>query len=846
MLATDARIFMTTLWQDLRFGARTLTKSPGLTVVIVIALALGLGVNIAVFGIVNSFLIRPPHVAHPEQLSWVFMGPRGERHVWGSLSYPDVERLRQQKELFSDVLATASDWWVFGEGQGRRARSGEPVDLSLGELASGNAFQVMGVQAALGRTFTPEDDRPGAPPVIVLSDTTWRHQFGADPSVLGRKVYLNTAALTVIGVMPPDFAGFNHQELSTRISYWAPLAHWMWLSGVEAGWMTSHDTRALHALARLQPGVTLPQAQAQLDVIAQTLATEFPASNKGTRLAIVSEVEGRYGESYRSMQLSCALALLVAGLVLVICCANIANLLLARALKRNRELGIRLALGAGRARIVRQLLTESLLLAVVGGGLGLALAFWFGDLVLAVLPETPYDPAIAFEPDLRTIGWAVAATLLAGLGFGAFPAWRASRGNLMTTIKTDARTEGHRLRRPSLRQVLVIAQLAISIVVVASGGLFLRSLDKLEAVDPGYRTENLVSGLVNPGLFTEDEVAVKRFFEELTRRLEQLPGVRSVSSSLYMPLVNVQGSAGPLIKDGDPPPPPNETVPIFYSVIAAKYFETMGTTLLTGRDFVEAERKGRPGVVIINAQLARTLYGREDAALGKQFRLGGLDAPPLRIVGVARDGRYVSLVEEPRPWLYLPSLAPEIHDTRWSMRTFQLRAASERDVPAVAAGLRAAVASLDPRVPVSELMAARGHLSFQLLLPRVAASLGSMLAMLALALATMGIYSVMTYAVSQRTREIGIRMALGGQVRDVLRMVLGQGLGLIGAGVVVGCLGAWAITRLLASLLYGVSPADPLTYLTTVTVLMAVALLATLIPARRATKVDPVIALRHE
>jgi predicted permease len=845
MLAKDGTV-MTTLWQDLRFGARTLTKSPGLTLVIVVALALGLGVNMAVFGLVDSFLIRPPRVAHPEQLAWVFMGPRDEPHVWGGLSYPDVERLRQQQDVFSDVLATTSDWWVFSEGQGHRAHGGEAVDLSRGELASGNAFQLLGVHAALGRTFTQQDDRPGAPPVIVLSDSLWRRQFGADPGVLGRKVYLNTAALTVVGVLPPSFTGVLRQELDTPISYWVPLAHWSWLSGVDVGWMASHETRELHMLARLQPGSSLAQAQAHLDVIGQALASEFPASNRGTRLAIVSEVEGRYGESYSSLQLSCALALLVAGLVLVICCANIANLLLARALKRNRELGIRLALGAGRARIVRQLLTESMLLAVLGGGLGLGLAFWFGDLLLALLPPTPYDRTVTFEPDVRTLGWAVAATLVAGLGFGAFPAWRASRGSLMTTIKTDARTEGHRLRRPGLRQVLVIAQLAISIVVVASGGLFLRSLDKLAAIDPGYRTENLVSGLVNPGLFTEDPTAVKRFFDELTRRLEQLPGVRSVSSSLYMPLVNVQGSTGPLIKDGDPPPRPNETEPIFYSVIAAKYFETMGTALLGGRDFVEAERKGQPAVVIVNGQLARTLYGSVEAALGKRFRLGAVDAPPLQIIGVARDGRYLSLVEQPRPWLYLPSLPAAIHDSRWSMRTFQLRAASPRDVPAVAAGLRAAVAGLDPRVPVSELMAAHGHLSFALMLPRLAAGLGAVLALLALALATMGIYSVMTYAVSQRTREIGIRMALGGQVRDVLRMVLGQGLGLIGAGVVAGSIGAWAITRLLAGLLYGVSPADPLTYLATVALLMAVALLATLIPARRATKVDPIIALRHE
>jgi predicted permease len=837
---------MTTLWHDLRFAARTLLKSPGFTLVIVVALALGLGVNIAVFGIVNAFLIRPLEVEHPERLGWVFTGPRNEPHVWDGLSYPQFQRLRQQKDLFADAIGSAEDSWVFGNGESHPTRGGEPIDLSFGELASGNAFRVLGVRAALGRTFGEEDDRAGAPPVIVISDTLWRRQFHADPDVIGRKVFLNTVPLTVIGVLPPSFTGIRRSALGTADLYWVPLAHWNLLSGVDAGWMQDHAMHDLRVLARLQPGLTLAQAQPHLDVIARTLAGEFPASYAGTRLAIVSEAEGRYGDGYRGVQLSCVLALLVAGLVLLICCANVANLLLARAAKRHRELGIRLALGAGRLRIVRQLLTESVLLALIGGGLGLVLAFWFGDFLLAVLPPMPYDPKVSFEPDARTIAWAIAATLLAGLGFGAFPAWRASRGSLMTVIKTDVRTEGHGLRRPGLRQALVIAQLAISIVVVASGGLFLRSLDKLEKIDPGYRTDSLVSGLVNPGLFIEDEAAVQRFFDELVRRLERLPGAQSVSASLYMPLVNVQGAAGPLIKDGDPPPPPNQSLPTFYSVISAKYFETMGTSLLRGRDFTQAERQGRPATVIINAQLARTLYGREDAALGRRFRVGRIDTAPFEIVGVARDGRYVSLVEDRKPWLYFPSLPPEFHDSRWSMRTVQVRATSPREVPAVAAGLRAAVASLDARVPVSELMAAHGHLSFALFLPRLAASLGLLLALLALALATMGIYSVMTYTVSQRTREIGIRMALGGQVRDVLRLVVGQGLGLIGVGVLAGTLGAWAVTRLLGSLLYGISVTDPLTYLATVAVLITVAVLATLIPARRATRVDPMVALRHE
>jgi predicted permease len=832
------------LWKDVRFALRMLLKNPGWSAIIVVALALGLGVNTAVFGIVNIFLMRPLPVAHPETLAWVTDGPASEARVWDPLSFPDYQRLRQETELFEGLVATVDDSWVFNTGVAAKPRDGENIDLSFGEYLSGDAFAVLGVKAALGRTFTLDDDRPDAPPVIVLSDTIWRRQLGADPNVIGRKVYLNAGARTVIGVMPPSFHLMSPLQLP--LQYWVPMGQRVPLSGVDTGWTADRQNRELRVLVRLRPGVTLAAAQARLAVLGATLARDFPASNAGIKLNITSEIEGRYGDSHEGMRRSCVLALLVAGLVLVICCANVASLLLARASRRTRELGIRLALGAGRARIARQLLTESLVLAILGGALGLVVAYWFGDLLMAVLPPVPYFTAITFQPDGLTMAWAVGATVLAGLGFGAFPAWRASRGSLMTMVKTDLRTEGHRLTRPGLRQALVVAQVAVSIVVVVSGGLFLRSLKKQEAIDPGYRTENLVSGLVNPSLFTDDMDKVRAFFRELTRRLEQQAGVSAVSSSLYMPLVNVQGGAGPIIRDGDGPPPPNQSKPVNYNVVSANYFQTMGTRLLFGRDFTEADRQGAPRAAILNAHMARTLYGREDAAVGKRFRIGGLDAPVLEIVGVAQDGHYFSLREASLPWIFFPTLPAETHDTQDGMRTFIVRARSARDVPAVAAGLRAAVQSLDPRVPVSELMTDHGHLAFALYLQRLVVGLGSILAALALLLATMGIYSVMTYTVSQRTREIGIRMALGGRVGDVLGLVLGQGLGLTLFGVGLGALGAWALTRFFASALYGISATDPLTFLGSTALLVGVALLATLLPARRAAKVDPMVALRYE
>jgi predicted permease len=837
---------VTSLWRDLRFAVRMLIKSPGFTAVVVIALALGLGVNTALFGVIDLLLFRPLPVDHPEQLATIFFTPQGSPDLRRGLSYPDYMLVRSETQLFTGVAAYTFDQYAVSDGQQRAAADGERSEMLNVELVSDNYFEVLGLRAGLGRTFTREEGNPQHPAqVIMLSDRIWTRRFHRDPNVLGRRIALNITSYVIVGVMPPEFRG-SRPSLGEGVDFYVPLYF-----GDSKG-LTDRTLgfRDLMPIARLAPGVTRSQVQTRLEVLAQNLAQQYPQTNAGLVVSVTSEVESRAPSAafYRTVQMGCLLALLIAGLVLLVSCANVANLLLARAAVRGKELGIRLALGAGRQRLVRQLMTESLLLALLGGAGGVLVALWFGDLLRAFLPAIPGLSlnSLDFNPDLRTLSWALGASALAGIAFGAVPAWRATRIDLVTALKSDVSSEGQRARKLGLRQLLVILQLAVSIMVVVAGGLLLRSLKKLEQVDPGFQTANLVSAQINPGLFETDNDRVRQTFDELVRRLERLPGVRSVSTSTFMPLFNQFTTIGPVVREGDPPPPTNQGLRLSYSVVYPKYFETVGTDLLVGRDFQPAEREGMARSAIVNVELARRLFGSAPEALGKRFRVGDPTSPLLEIVGVARDGHYVTLFEDPTPYLFLPGYLPQIDPTDLTFRMVLIRAQSARDLPGIAKAFPGEVQALDGRIPIEILNVGGEHITVALLMPRIAAALGTILALLALALATLGIYSVMTYTVSRRTKEIGIRMALGGQVGHVLRLVIGQGMRLIVAGVVVGALGALAMSRLLARFLYGVGGADPITFAVTVAILVAVALLATFIPARRATKVDPMVALRYE
>jgi macrolide transport system ATP-binding/permease protein len=832
---------MFTLWQDLRYGARLLLKNPGFTLIAVLTLALGIGANTAVLSTVNGYILRPLPVANPENVVRMYFGSRRDNAVWGFFSYPNYVDLRDQNRVFSGLAARQQYSSAISDSASGTGDDGVAAEAVWGEAVSGNYFDVLGVKAALGRTFLPEEDRmQGAHPVVVLAHALWQRRFNSDPSAIGKTTYLSGQPFTIIGVAPPVFQGV---DAHVSISFWVPLLTQTRL-GLTEDCMTKRGCRSLFLLGRTKPGMTMKQAEADLNLIAENLGRIYPDTNADTKISVVTDVQGRWGDDYGSYKFTSVIALIVAGLVLLVACVNVANLLLAGAGARSREIGIRLAIGAGRLRIVRQLLVESLLLAGLGGALGLLIAFWATDLIQAFLPPYFFPVNRDFSPDLFVLKWMLLVTLLTGVIFGLAPAMTAARTDLVSVLKGDATGPG-KLQHSSagswnLRNLLVITQVAISITVLVCAGLFLRSLSRLQNVDPSFSAENLITMHIRPGLLGYSAAEGKRFFDELLRRIESRPGVRSASLVFNLPLgINSQQQRGPIFREGDSPP--RGEVPFVANVIAPKYFETMRTPLVLGRDFTERDDEGAPRVAIVNQEFARRLYGNEQNALGKRFHQGA-GTPPIEIVGVAKDGRYQNIYESLRPCFFLPKDQEGYH-TRMMLL---VSASASTELKAVIEGVRREIARIDSRVPAFGLQIGEQNLASAFWAARLAAGLGTAFGLLVLVLATMGLYSVMTYAVSRRTREIGIRIALGAQGRDVLKMVIRQGLILVIVGMVIGLAGALALTRIVSSLLFGISASDPLSFVGVAALLALVALLACWVPAWRATRVDPMIALRCE
>ena len=822
--------------QDIRFAVRMLRKSPGYTAVAVLALALGIGVNTAILSAVNGFVLRPLPVEKPDELMAPHWGRKVDGEVWGKFSYPNYEDLRDRNQTFSSLCAWIGASAGISADESRAAGDDERAEIVWGELVSSNYFDVMGVKPLLGRGFFPEENRTlNSHPVTVISHSLWQVRFKADAGIIGKTVYLNGQAFTVVGVMPESFLG---SEFYLRKAFWAPLMMAQ-AFGRGVDWKTNRGAATVLLFGRLKPGVTMAQAESDLNQVVAGLAKLHPRENADTKIQIVKEVDARYLDSTRALKYGGLLALFGAGLVLLLACANVANLMLARAAVRSKEIGIRLALGAGRGRIVRQLLTESVLLSLLGGALGWWAAYPGAKVIQASFPRVPYPVSFDFAPDAYVLKWMLAVSMLTGVLFGLVPALLASRTDLVAVIKGGA-AKPSRHRRWNPRGALVVAQVTISIIVLICAGLFVRSLRQAVNTDPGFKTENMVTMMMNPSLLGYDQDGSRRFFRELQRRLESQPGIRAAALVNEMPLMVQHVPRGPIVMEGETNPPPNQGVNVDCSMVTPKYFDAMQTPLVRGRDFTDRDDAAASPVVIVNQEFARRFYGGEEQAMGKRFRFEQ-DTPLMEIIGVAKDGRYNTLYETRQLHLFLP-----VQQHAHTAMTLIISAQSKAALPAAVEYARREIAHLDSRLPTYGVMLAEDNLSLAYLGPRVAAGMATTFGVLALVLATLGLYSVMTYVVSQRTQEIGIRMALGASLRDVLTLILRQGMRMALLGIALGLAGAFALARALSSLLLGIGATDPLTFVGVTALLVTVALLACYLPARRAARVDPLVALRQD
>ena len=833
---------MDTLLKDLHYGIRSLLKRPGFTAIAVLTLALGIGANTAIFSVVNATLMRPLPVANPERLVFVFNGPAGN-----VFSYPDYAAFRDQNNVFDGLLA-------FG-GITASLNSNDQTDLVAGAIVSGNFFDMLGVRAQLGRVITTEDDKtPGAHPVAVISQGLWQRRFAGDPNVVGRQLLLNGNNFTVIGVLPAAFDGL---QLGVVRDLYVPMMMQAVMRPPRAGYsgemnpdlLNVRGNRWLFSVGRLKPGVTPEQAQASLVLIAKQLEEAYPQTNRNRSVSISSFREGADPAGRQQLSSVARLLMAVVGIVLLIACANVANLLLARSSARTKEIAVRLAIGATRWRIVRQLLTEGVLLATLGGAAGLLLAWWTARSLRAAPPPAgalPITPQ--FSIDTRVLLFTLGLSLLAGIVFGLAPALRASRPALVPALKDDAAAFFERTRTFSLKNLLVIAQVALSVVLLIAAGLFLRSLQQARTIDPGFDTEKIVTLPLNINLLRYTRAQGREFYRQVVERVEAIPGVESASlariaavsggSSVRSLLIEGRAGSNNQFRSDGSGAAPGDDQSVSSNVVGPRYFQTMGIGLMQGRDFNAQDTEDHPKVVIVNEAFVRRHFPSEDP-VGRRLSFRGPEGPWHEIVGVVRTSKYFSLGEAPTPVAYVP--LQQNHETG-----MVLHVRTTVDPSTVAASVRNEAQALEKNLPLTNPERMSDRVANSLYAARMGTILLAVFGGLALLLASIGLYGVMSFAVSRRTREMGIRLALGARPGDVFRLVLRQGMTLVVAGLVLGLLVAAMVMRLLASFLYGVSTTDAFTFTVIPVLLTVVALLACYIPARKATKVEPLVALRYE
>jgi len=830
-------------FMDIRYGLRTLARNPGFAAVAVLTLALGIGANAAIFSLMNALLLRTLPVNNPSQLVLFGEGKWGgimdelPNRSWQLFSFPFYRQVQGDSSAFSDVTAISS---MSSAPHGTIGDSAETEEI-YAHLVSGTFFSTLGVNPILGRTFGEDDDRiPGGSPVAVASYAWWKRRFGGAPSIIGEKMSIGSTVYTIIGVTPQEFFGTSVGESP---DVWIPLSM---EEVLPPGWKGLNDKmfQSLYIIARRRPELSIEQAQTNVNVLFKQAALEMAGSQPakkqldGIQHAFIKLTPAASGLSRLRVQFSQPLRALMAavGLVLLIACANIANLLLARATNRQREIAVRMSMGAGRWRVIRQLLTESFTLAMLGAVLGVALASWASKLLLVMVSGGPETIPVDVGLDSRVLVFVVLVSLATPLLFGMAPAWRAARVELNSSLKQGRNIAA--VNSP-LARALVVGQVALSLVLLVGAGLFLRTLVNLTNVDMGFDKHNvLVFGIEPASVGYKEDSRLTRLYEEIERRVSAIPGVRAASFSFF---TFNQGAWSEDAWTPEESPEAKGNREVVYNKVGRGFFSAMGLKLLSGRTFDQQDSENSPKVAVINETMARLFFPNE-SPLGRRFRMDGPDAKPENdriVVGVVRDAKYMALKERPWPAAYLPySQEPGY---LWN---FEVRYSG--DAGSTAPAVRQVIHDVDPRLPVTGAGTLAEQVDRSVVDQRLTAQLSSFFGLVAVFLACIGIYGLMSYAVVHRTNEIGIRVALGAQQGQVLRLIMRQGLVLAASGVAVGIALALIFTRLLRSLLFGVQPFDPVTFIGVAFLLTLIALAACYLPARRAMRVDPVVALRYE
>lgn len=837
---------MNTLMQDIRYGLRMLAKAPAFTAIAILTLALGIGANTAIFSFTDQVLLRTLPVPNPQQLVVLRSPGLHNGHTWGdiddgaqSFSYPMYKALRERATVFSGLLAYRDiDVNVAGHGA---------MQSAYGALISGNYFQALEVQPALGRVFTSDDETAsGANPIAVLSYGYWTRQFGADPSILNKPLIVNGVPLTVVGVARKGFDGIELGELP---GIFIPVTMKAQMMPTEGHALEDHSDFWLPVVGRLKPGISLARAQASLQPVYSALLKEDAKIRGGfgseglkrytsKPLLLVSGAHGRLVLQSDAQEPLLILMSMV-GLVLLIACANLAGLLVARGEARQREIAVRLAMGAGRGRLVRQLLTESLLIGIAGGAAGIALASWCLNAMVGAIPPDHGMLGLANSLDLRVLWFAVALTFATSILFGLAPALRATRVDLHSTLKDQGSSVSEGRSNIRLRKVLIISQVALTAVLLAGAGLFARTLANLEHANLGVRTSRVLQFSVRPDLNGDTPAQTLQFADTARREIAAVPGVRSVSISTIPIFADDDGSfnitpQGYVMK-------PDEDTNVLADYIGPNYFSTMGIPLISGREFTDADGAASPKVCIINEKLAQRFFaGRNPIGQHIARGAGNKVIPDVEIVGIVSNSKWDGARSDIVPFMYMPYS----QNAHLGALTFYVR--TERDPAAMAATLHSVIERLDSNLPVNNMRTLDEQVSDSMFNDRLVATLSLSLALLATLLAALGLYGVLAYVVARRTREIGIRMALGGQRADILRLIFGEGARLTLIGGAIGIIIALIATRWVASLLYGLTARDPLTFAGVIVLLAIVSGAACYLPARRAMRVDPMIALRYE